>query len=213
MRAQRGFTLIEAAMTTVIIGVGIVAMVEAQQAFMRSNNWSSQASTGAFLANEIREMTRFMPKHDPVTSLDVAAGPTLQGWGIENNEFTVDDLDDIDDFDGLSFSFVGTAGHADADLPGPINAFGEVIPEINLDGDVVQAFGQDQPMQGWVQTVTVRPIMPFDTSNVLTLSNLANDPSGIGVERYPLRVTVDITFQGVLDPTPQDVTSVDWIVP
>ena len=45
--SARGFTLIETALTTVIIGVGVVAIVEAQQAFMRSNGWSSEAATAA----------------------------------------------------------------------------------------------------------------------------------------------------------------------
>lgn len=216
MRQRRGFTLIEAAMTTVIIGVGVVAMVEAQQAFMRSNNWSSQASTGAFLANEIREMTRFMPKHDPVTGLEVdttGGSSVLSGWGFEGNESTVDDLDDIDDFDGLAFSYIGNPDPSDGDLPGPVDAFGNVIPEIDWNGDVVQDGGVDEPMQGWVQQVTVEPIMPFDTSDVMTLATLATDPEGIGVSRYPLRVTVTLSYQGLLDPQPEDVTDVEWIVP
>lgn len=215
-RARRGFTLIEAAMATVIIGVGVVAMVDAQQVFIRSNNWSSKASTAAFLANEIREMTRFMPKHDPVTRIEVntsGGSALLFGWGIESNEFTVDDLDDLDDFDGLSFTYIGTAGHADGDLPGPINGFGRVIPEIDLQGDVVQVSGNDQPMQGWVQSITVEPIMPFDTSAALTLADLTDDPQLIGVETYPLRVTVRVTYQGLYDPQPETVTTLQWIVP
>jgi len=216
MRRRRGFTLIEAAMTTVIIGVGIVAMVDAQQAFMRSNNWSSQASTGAFLANEIREMTRYMPRHDPVTGIEVdssGGSPVISGWGVEPNEFTVDDLDDVDDFDGLEFSYIGNADPTDGDLPGPIDAFGHVIPEVDNNGDVVQVAGVDEPMQGWVQRVSVQPIMPFNTSTVMSLATLATDPEGIGIGRYPLRVTVTLTYQGVLDPQPEDVTDVEWIVP
>src|SRR5205085_2463013 len=65
----RGFTLIETALATVIIGVGVLALLEAQQAFMKSNDWSTQAATATYLANEIREMTRKLPRHDPVTGL------------------------------------------------------------------------------------------------------------------------------------------------
>jgi len=213
-RARRGFTLIEAAMTTVIIGVGVVAMVDAQQSFTRSNNWSSEASTGAFLANEIREMTRFLPKHDPVTGIWVdVTGPTLRGWGVEDNEFTVDDLDDLDDFDGVSFSNFGTATGISGLYLGPINGFGRVIPEIDTEGEIVQVGGVDQAMQGWVQTVTVEPIEPFDTSDALTLSELTNDLTNIGVETYPLRVTVTVTFMGVFDLQPETVTSLQWIAP
>ena len=222
-RARRGFTLIEAAMATVIIGVGVVAMVDAQQVFIRSNNWSSKASTAAFLANEIREMTRFMPKHDPVTRIEVntsGGSALLFGWGIESNEFTVDDLDDLDDFDGVSFSNFGTITGVSGLYLGPINGFGRVIPEIDLQGDVVQISGNDQPMQGWVQTITVDPINPFDTSDWLVVNrpdqdqeSLVDDPRNIGVETYPLRVTVRVTYQGPYDPQPETVTTLQWIVP
>ena len=43
-RARRGFTLIESALATVIIGVGVLAMVTAQQALHRKNEWSTHAS-------------------------------------------------------------------------------------------------------------------------------------------------------------------------
>ena len=45
-----GFTLIETAMATVIIGVGVLALVEAQTAFLKSNTWTSQAATATYLA-------------------------------------------------------------------------------------------------------------------------------------------------------------------
>src|SRR5436309_1842325 len=105
-RSRRpAFTLIETAMATVIIGVGVVALVEAQQAFMHTNGWSSQAATATFLANEIREMTRRLPRHDPVTGLFTTGGGggpvTVVGWGREPSDVTVQDFDDVDDFDGL----------------------------------------------------------------------------------------------------------------
>ena len=63
---RRGFTLIETALATVIIGVGVLALVDSQAAFLASNAWSTQTATANYLANEIREMTRRLPKHDPV---------------------------------------------------------------------------------------------------------------------------------------------------
>ena len=57
-----GFTLIETSMATVIIGVGVLAMVDAQSAFIVSNQWSSHAASATFLANEIRELTRNLPR-------------------------------------------------------------------------------------------------------------------------------------------------------
>jgi prepilin-type N-terminal cleavage/methylation domain-containing protein len=68
-RAGRGFTLIETALATVIVGVGVLALLDAQAAFHVSNDWSTHAATGTYLANEIRELTRKLPNHDPVTGL------------------------------------------------------------------------------------------------------------------------------------------------
>ncbi|MEM9374567.1 MAG: hypothetical protein AAGA55_13070, partial [Planctomycetota bacterium] len=134
-----GFTLIETSLATLIIGIGVVAMVDAQTAFLVSNQWSSHAASATFLANEIRELTRNLPKHDPVNGIfigeDDDGNETLFGWGPDAGETTVDDFDDIDDFDGMSFSFVGTDGLDDLDLPGPINAYREVIPDLNIEGE------------------------------------------------------------------------------
>ena len=205
----RGFTLIETAMATVIIGVGVVAIVEAQQHFMQSNAWSSQAATGTFLANEIREFTHNLPRHDPVTGLSINGG-ALSGWGPESGEVTVDDIDDIDDIDGLTF---GEAG----DYPGPINAFGEIIPEINADGEVVvDEYGNELSMQGWVQTVIVEKLDAFDSGTVID-DDAFDAPSGSfegrDVDEFPLRVTVIVSYQGPYDALPAEVTRVEWIVP
>jgi prepilin-type N-terminal cleavage/methylation domain-containing protein len=210
----RGFTLIETAMATVIIGVGVVALVEAQQAFMHSNGWSSQAATATFLANEIREMTRRLPRHDPVTGLFSAGGNgqpvTVVGWGRESNDVTVQDFDDVDDFDGLTFGSGGT-------MPGPINAFGEVIPETLADGTVVtDGYGNPVPLRGWSQTVTVQKVDPFNFGLVRdhTYTQPASGPfPGRGVGDFPLRVTVVVSFQGLYDTGPSEETRVSWIVP
>ena len=105
--APGGFTLIEAAMATVIIGVGVLAMIDAQTAFIRANVWSNHAASATFLANEIREYSRKLPRHDPVSGL-VIDGGLLHGWGPDEGEVTVDDFDDLDDFDGIVFSGFGT---------------------------------------------------------------------------------------------------------
>ncbi|KAA0213697.1 MAG: hypothetical protein DYG94_09455 [Leptolyngbya sp. PLA3] len=223
VRARGGFTLIEAALATVIVGVGVVAMVEAQQSFIRSNLWSSHAATGTFLANEIRELTRNLPKHDPVTGLfldDPGIGaPTLVGWGPEEGEVLIEDFDDLDDFDGLSFSFVGTDGLADLDLPGPVNAFGEVIPDIGPDGSIAEPdpeSGAVAPMSGWTQTVLVQKVSPFDTGTVVP--DAQTEPAsgsfrGRDVDEYPLRVTVEVSYQAPFATESEVVARVTWIVP
>src|SRR4051812_41036160 len=105
--AGRGaFTLLETMMALVIIGVGVLAFVDAQSSFARSNAWSSQAATGMLLANEVREFSRRLTRHDPVTGLILTgsgASVVLQGWGREPGEVTVGDIDDLDDLDGVRF--------------------------------------------------------------------------------------------------------------
>lgn len=219
-----GFTLIETSMATVIIGVGVLAMVDAQSAFIVSNQWSSHAASATFLANEIREFTRNLPKHDPVNGLvlidDGSGNMVVNGWGVDNGEVTVDDFDDIDDFDGITFSYVGTPGLNDNDLPGPINSFGEVIPALSHDGveqgSTSDLVFQGEAMYGWFQTVIVEKIDPFDTS-IVRADSYFDAPNGAfpgrEVNQFPLRVSVMVFYQGVNDIEADLVTTVTWIVP
>jgi prepilin-type N-terminal cleavage/methylation domain-containing protein len=211
----RGFTLLETMMALVIIGVGVLAFVEAQKSFIQANTWSSQAATGHLLANEIRERMRRLPRHDPVLGLFLQAGAnngpaTLVGWGRETQGQTVNDLNDVDDFDGITF---GVAGQ----YAGPINAFGELIPETNPDGSMaVDAGGNPVSMRGWTQTVRVDKVEPYNFS---TVRDRAYEQAASGsvparpVDQFPLRVTVIGSFQGPLDVQPQEVTRLVWIQP
>ncbi|MBC7833821.1 MAG: hypothetical protein H7Y88_01820 [Phycisphaerales bacterium] len=220
-RAARAFTLIEAALTTVIIGVGVLALIEAQQTFMRANDWSTQAATATYLASEIREMTRTLPRHDPVTGLytaDDGNGAVLHGWGREPGETTLADLDDLDDYDGLILRPTGTADIEDGDLPGPVDAFGNVIPEIRADGTaLLDTDGFPLPLQGWSQRITVEKIDPFNTGLVRSKGYLVPavppDYDGLTVDQFPMRITVETFFQGIFDSEPHSMTRVVWIVP
>lgn len=121
-RAHRlGFTLLETGLAIIIVGTGVLSIMFAQAAFHKQNEWSTHASTATFLANEIREMMKRLPRHDPVTG--------LQTWGPEQDELSLQDFDDLDDFD-LNDS-LGVVFDA-SDGTGPINAMREVIP--NMDG-------------------------------------------------------------------------------
>ncbi|MBX3363287.1 MAG: hypothetical protein KF866_00860 [Phycisphaeraceae bacterium] len=210
-RKRSAFTLIETAMAVIIIGVGIVAMVDAQRAFMVSNAWSSQAATASFLANEIREYTRRLPRHDLVTGLSLN-GSTLVGWGPEPGETTYLDYDDIDDFDGVVFGSEG------GDFPGPINAFGEVIAAVDLAGNprTNDDTGEVIPMAGWSQEVLVEKVHPFNLSQVVS-PNATEPPSGTfagrGVGDYPLRVTVIVRYRAPNEVEANEVTRMTWIVP
>jgi hypothetical protein len=140
-RFRGGFTLIETALATIIVGVGVLAIVSAQQAFHKQNAWSTHAATATRLGNEIREMSLNLPRHDPVTA--------AANWGPEANESWVGAYDDLDDFDGSDGS--GLIFSADLDPPnGPINARREVIPN----------------MAGWSQIVRVFNVSSTDITSV-----------------------------------------------
>ena len=49
-RDRRGLTLIEAAMTTVIIGVAVLAVMTAFTAFHQKNQWAGRVATATYLA-------------------------------------------------------------------------------------------------------------------------------------------------------------------
>lgn len=209
-RAAGGFTLIETAMALIIIGVGVVAMVDAQQAFIKSNTWSSQAATATFLAGEVREFTRHLDRHDPVTGMYLD-GSDIVGWGPEVGEVTAQDYDDLDDFDGVAFGATG-------DFEGPINAYGNVIPQLNPDGTIATdpETGNPLPMRGWTQRVEVVKISPFNPGVALD-PDYVDPPSGSfegrGVNEFPLMVTVIVEYQGTYDAQPSEVVRIVWIAP
>lgn len=136
--AAAGFTLIEAALTMVIVGVGVLAMVSAQQAYHIKNGWAVRTGTAQMLANEIRELTLTLPHHDPIT------GST--NLGVESNETGgVADWDDLDDF----------AGTIDASGFGSGVTFNPPINGLRL---TVADLGQ------WSQRVTVEKVWPDNVS-------------------------------------------------
>jgi len=94
-KPRRGFTLIEAAITTVIIGVGCVGMLELLGKGTMANNDGAELTTGMNLAGNIRECMTGLYYTDPVS-------PTH--WGTEAGETSVALYNDIDDFDGKTFS-------------------------------------------------------------------------------------------------------------
>jgi type II secretory pathway pseudopilin PulG len=129
---SRGFTLIEAALTTVIIGVGVLAIVAAQQAYHQKNQWSQRVGTGLLLANELRELILTLPIHDPL----YGAG----NLGPEPGETGIAHYDDVDDFAG---NVTGEFGTGTTFSP-PVNALRQVIPD----------------MTGWSQHVEVINVLP-----------------------------------------------------
>ncbi|MEM7576514.1 MAG: hypothetical protein AAF328_03480 [Planctomycetota bacterium] len=115
---RSGFTLIEAALTTVIVGTGVLALVGAQQAYTVKNDYAVRANLGQMLANEIRELTANKPHHDPITGTAFL--------GPEPGELSIGDYDDLDDFAG---TVTGGLGSGLIFNP-PINAAGVALDDL-----------------------------------------------------------------------------------
>ncbi len=128
---DRGFTLIEAALTTVIVGTGVLSIVAAQQAYHQKNDWAQRTGTAMLLANEIRELTLPMPMSDPITGTAFV--------GPEPGENNVSSYDDLDDFAGalVGGEYVGLT------FDPPIDALRRPIPD----------------MAGWSQRVTAMSVL------------------------------------------------------
>lgn len=139
-RRRGGFTLIEAALTTVIIGTGVLAIMAAQQAYHRKNDWAQRVGTAMLLGNELRELSLPLPMHDPIS------GTTHMG--PETGETSVADYDDLDDFAGAVASGVGQGVVFDP----PVNALRQTITN----------------MQGWSQLVQVTNVLPDNISSSFT---------------------------------------------
>jgi len=210
---RRGFTLLEAALATVILGVGVVALIEAHTTLSRANDWSTSAATGSYLANELRERMRTLSRHDPVTGLyiDIGSGGSagLVGWGREGGELTVADFDDLDDYDALTF---GSGGN----FPGPIDAQGNVINTIDGLGAVVIISGQPQSLQGWSQSVLIEKVDPFNFGTVRARDFQRAAAAGmpaLAVDKFPLRVTVTVRYQSPTQTSPSEISKLVWIAP
>jgi hypothetical protein len=91
----RGFTLIEAALATIIVGVGIVSMMTLFAACSQQASAANQMTTAPMLANNV---------HEALVGL-AFADPTFghQYFGPEPGE-TLTTYNDIDDFDGSKFN-------------------------------------------------------------------------------------------------------------
>jgi type II secretory pathway pseudopilin PulG len=144
-RFRGGFTLIETTVASIIVALAVLAIVAAQQAFHRQNDWAGKEATGLSLANEMRELTMNLPQHDPIT------GPAA--FGPEVNERDPDPLimiqflDDLDDFAGLNgggITFVN-----------PVNANRQPIPNLT----------------GWTQRIWVENVAPSNIAGPAVTPN------------------------------------------
>jgi len=93
-RCARGFTLIEAAMVTVICGVGVMSMLQLLAAGSAENGDAARLTTAMTLANNVREMSLALAFYDTQQNPDVS--PRV--W--DSKEATVETYDNVMDLDG-----------------------------------------------------------------------------------------------------------------
>ncbi len=94
-RQTRGFTLIEAAMTTAIIGIAFASVIELFAACTRQNKVAASTTVAMMLAEHVQEMLISLPFTDP--------NPLSATFGAESGE-TLATYDDVDDFHGQTFN-------------------------------------------------------------------------------------------------------------
>ncbi len=230
-RAPRGFTLLEVALTLIIVGVGVMAMIEAQTSMVRKNEFSSLSATGTYLATELRERIRRLPKHDPVTGLRTEnpdGTGNLLGWGPElfnrpspdgSGTITAGELNaaaynDLDDYDGASFG----PANMGAQFTGPIDAFGNLITDVLPDGTILRdPSGQAAGLRGWMQRVRVEKVNPRNFSQVLPRNEGPGQRTpgvpALRVDQYPLRVTIEALYMGPTDTAPRVMATVEFVAP
>jgi len=92
---RRGFTLIEASLATVIVGVGVLSMMRLFAACTIQNRESNHSTTAMLLAENVQETMAGL------TLVDPAYGVTY--FGPEPGQ-TLASYDDVDDFNNQTFS-------------------------------------------------------------------------------------------------------------
>lgn len=99
---KNGFSLIEALLAILLVGLAIASLVAANIAFTRANGAGTDLSTAEFLIEQIRELTILLPVVDPQSGT-TTFGP--EEAGLAN-------YDDLDDFDGVVFCPPISSGRA-----------------------------------------------------------------------------------------------------
>lgn len=90
-RGGRGFTLVEAAIAIVVVGVGIVALMHAMASGTRINSEGQAITQAVFVAQEVREWTMRLPFSDE----DPSDANNPPGPDSQSPQVFVDDLDDL----------------------------------------------------------------------------------------------------------------------
>lgn len=92
---KNGFSLIEALIAILLVGLAIASLMAANTSFTQANGAGTDLSTAEFLLEQIRELTALLPVIDPEMETTT--------FGPESGE-TLADYDDLDDLDNKVFS-------------------------------------------------------------------------------------------------------------
>lgn len=154
-------------MVTVIIGVGVVAMLQLLAAGTVSNSEGTELTTAINLANNIREASLGLAYYDPT---DMAKDPKEYTWNTK--EATVKDYDNIMDFDGASDTWNQASDPADG--------YQKFQPPLDVRRNTVAGYSN------WEQWVKVETVSENSVATVLP-----HDPKS-----PTARVTVKIVRNG-----------------
>lgn len=165
-RAAPGFTLIEAAMVLVIIGIGVLGMLQLLAAGTVANGNAAGITTAMSLASNIRELSLGLEFYDPN---QVAANPDPNTLVWNSKEASVELYDNITDLDGPADTWDKAND--------PSSGYQKFSPPID---------GTRKPVTGyanWAQHVKVETVDPIKMRS--TLPHLAKGEA--------VRVTVKVT--------------------
>jgi prepilin-type N-terminal cleavage/methylation domain-containing protein len=170
-RARAGFTLLEVGMVLVIIGIGVLSMLQLVAAGTVSNTDAAGITTAMTLASNMREASLGLAYYDPNYPAPDPDVPATCVW--DRREASYADYDNITDLDGPTDTW---------DKPDDAAGFQKFSPPIN---------GTRKPISGydkWAQYVKVETVDPKMMRRVLP-----HDPTCEAV-----RVTVKVTRDNAL---------------
>lgn len=144
--SRRGFTLIEAAMVTVIIGVGVVSMLQLLAAGTQSNSEGTELTTSINLANNIREMSLGLAYYDPQAN---PANPFV--WNTK--EASVALYDNIMDLDGATDTW--------NEASDPASGYQQFSPPLDVRRNPIDTYAS------WAQWVKVETVSPDSVYSLL----------------------------------------------
>lgn len=177
-----GFTLIEASLAIVIVGTGVLAIIAAQQAYLRKNMWAQRSGTAVLLANEVRELTLTLPLNDSFEPANM--GPEAGEGRVETAGVGRYTFDDLDDFAGV----IDAGGFgAGTTFDPPIDAFQQEVAD----------------MDGWSQLVHVANVLPQNIG--------ASGDQPLGTTDL-MRVTVTVRFQEPGAGEPITMSQMSWVL-